>query len=56
MLETEPMNINERRKYIYKMWGRYKKANKAEKKMLLDEIKEKVKSLCPFSSGCAIYI
>lgn len=42
MSETEPMNINERRKYIYKMWGRYKKANKAEKKMLLDEIEEVV--------------
>ena len=38
MSETEPMNINERRKYIHKMWGRYKKANKKEKGDLLSEI------------------
>lgn len=38
MSETEPMNINERRKYIHKMWGRYKKANKKEKGNLLNEI------------------
>ncbi len=38
MSETEPMNINERRKYIHKMWGRYKKANKKEKGDLLNEI------------------
>ena len=38
MSETEPMNVNERRKYIHKMWGRYKKANKKEKGELLNEI------------------
>ena len=38
MFETEPMNINERRKYIHKMWGRYRKAGKQEKGRLLDEI------------------
>lgn len=38
MSETEPMNINERRKYIHKMWGRYIEANKKEKRDLLDEI------------------
>ena len=38
MSETEPMNINERRKYLNKMWGRYKRANKREKIKLLDEM------------------
>ena len=38
MSETEPMNINERRKYLHKMWGRYKKANKKEKNQLLNEM------------------
>ena len=38
MSETEPMNINERRKYLHKMWGRYKKANKMEKSKLLSEM------------------
>lgn len=38
MSETEPMNINERRKYLHKMWGRYKKANKMEKSKLLNEM------------------
>jgi hypothetical protein len=38
MSETEAMNINERRKYIHKMWGRYREANKKEKGELLDEI------------------
>lgn len=38
MSETEPMNVNERRKYIHKVWGRYKKANKKEKGDLLNEI------------------
>jgi len=38
MSETEAMNIDERRKYIHKMWGRYREANKTEKGKLLDEI------------------
>jgi hypothetical protein len=38
MSETEAMNIDERRKYIHKMWGRYRKAHKKEKGKLLDEI------------------
>jgi hypothetical protein len=38
MTETEAMNINERRKYIHKMWGRYRQAKKKEKGKLLDEI------------------
>jgi hypothetical protein len=38
MSETDPMNVNERRKYLYKMWGRYRKAGKKEKSRLLDEI------------------
>ena len=40
MSETEAMNVNERRKYIHKMWGRYRKANKKEKEKLLDEIED----------------
>ncbi|NMB68898.1 MAG: integrase, partial [Chloroflexi bacterium] len=38
MSETDPMNVNERRKYLHKMWGRYRKADKNEKTRLLDEI------------------
>jgi len=38
MSETDPMNVNERRKYLHKMWGRYRKADKSEKTRLLDEI------------------
>ena len=38
MSETEPMDIDERRKYIHKMWGRYRTSNKSEKGRLLDEI------------------
>lgn len=38
MSETEAMNIDERRKYIHKMWGRYREASKTEKGELLDEI------------------
>jgi hypothetical protein len=38
MSETEPMNVNERRKYIHKMWKRYREADKREKGHLLDEI------------------
>jgi hypothetical protein len=38
MSETEAMNIDERRKYIHKMWGRYRQGEKGEKGKLLDEI------------------
>ena len=38
MSETEPMNVNERRKYIHKMWKRNREADKKEKGRLLDEI------------------
>ena len=38
MSETEPMNVNERRKYIHKMWKRYREADKQEKGHLLNEI------------------
>jgi hypothetical protein len=38
MSETEAMNIDERRKYIHKMWGRYREKDKGEKGRLLDEI------------------
>jgi len=37
MAETEPMTINERRKYIHKIWGRYRDSSKQEKSQLLDE-------------------
>lgn len=40
MSETETMNVNERRKYIHKMWKRYREGNKKEKGRLLDEIEE----------------
>lgn len=38
MIETESMTVNERRKYLYKMWGRYRGASKKEKGKLLDEM------------------
>ena len=38
MVEAEPMTINERRKYLYKMWERYRKASRKEKGKLLDEM------------------
>jgi len=38
MSETEAMNIDERRKYIHKMWGRYRQGKKGAKGKLLDEI------------------
>jgi hypothetical protein len=38
MSETEAMNIDERRKYIHKMWRRYRKSKKLDKGRLLDEI------------------
>ena len=37
MVETDPMTINERRKYIHKIWGRYRDSSKQEKSLLLDE-------------------
>ena len=40
MSEEEPMTITERRKYIYKMWGRYRKSSKSEKGRLLDEMEQ----------------
>lgn len=38
MAETDPMSIAERRKYLHKMWGRYRLAKRAEKGRLLDEM------------------
>ncbi len=38
MSETDPMNVDERRKYFHKMWDRYRKASKKEKTRLLDEM------------------
>lgn len=38
MSETDPMNIDERRKYLQRMWERYHFASKADKTMLLDEM------------------
>jgi hypothetical protein len=38
MSEIENMNVDERRKYIHKMWKRYREAEKHEKSRLLDEI------------------
>jgi hypothetical protein len=38
MSEKDPMTIDERRKYIHKMWGRYRKATKKEKSQMLDDM------------------
>ncbi len=38
MVEMERMSINERRKYLYKMWVRNRSANRKEKEYLLDEM------------------
>jgi DNA-binding beta-propeller fold protein YncE len=38
MSETDAINIDEQRKYIHKMWGRYREQDKGEKGRLLDEI------------------
>ena len=38
MSETDPMNIDERRKYLQCMWERYHYASKGDKTMLLDEM------------------
>ena len=40
MSEMDPMTIDERRKYLYKMWERYRKATRTEKGKLLDEMEE----------------
>ena len=40
MAETDPMTISERRKYIHKIWGRYRDSPKAEKGRYLDEAEE----------------
>lgn len=44
MAEMDDMTINERRKYLYKIWGRYRDSSKREKGLLLDEV-EKVTGL-----------
>ncbi len=38
MSETDPMNIDERRKYLQRMWERYHYASKGYKTMLVDEM------------------
>ncbi len=38
MSETDPMTVDERRKYLHKMWKRYREAGKAEKGRLLDDM------------------
>jgi len=38
MSETDEMTINERRKYLHKMWGRYREGHKKEKSRMLDEM------------------
>lgn len=40
MAETDPMKISERRKYIHKIWGRYRDGNKQAKSQLLDEAEQ----------------
>lgn len=40
MSEKDEMTIDERRKYIHKVWGRYRNATKKEKGILLDEIEK----------------
>lgn len=37
MAETDRMNIDERRKYLHKIWGRYRNSTKQEKGQLLTE-------------------
>lgn len=38
MSEKDEMNVNERRKYLHKMWGKYRNASKAEKSQMLDDM------------------
>lgn len=40
MAETDPMTISERRKYIHKIWGRYRDGSKQVKSQLLDEAEQ----------------
>jgi len=43
MAETDPMTINERRKYIHKIWDTYRKASKSEKSAILDQAEQVTK-------------
>jgi hypothetical protein len=38
MSEIDNMTIDERRKYLHKMWGRYRDASKCEKGQILDDM------------------
>lgn len=38
MSEKDQMTIDERRKYLHKMWGRYRNATKTEKSQMLDDM------------------
>ncbi len=38
MSEKDEMTIDERRKYLHKMWGRYRDASKQEKRQMLDDM------------------
>ena len=38
MSEQDEMTIDEKRKYLHKMWGRYRDATKKEKSQMLDDI------------------
>jgi len=50
------MTINERRKYIHKIWGIYRKASKSEKSAILDQAEQVTqmhrKSLIRILNGC----
>jgi len=56
MAETDPMTINERRKYIHKIWDTYRKASKSEKSAILDQAEQVTKmhrkSLIRILNGC----
>jgi len=39
MSEKDEMTNDKRRKYLHKMWGRYRDASKQEKKQKLDDMK-----------------
>ena len=43
MAETDPMTINERRKYLHKIWDSYRKAEKAGKSAILDQAEQVTK-------------
>lgn len=40
MSEQDEMTIDERRKYLHKMWGRYRDATKIEKGVMLDDMEQ----------------